>query len=102
MSDLWRLKNAVSRLKPKRWTLVFVNYLDAASKTVDQLKIDLMVMNVVRDRSALGQPNMRCDEFASETARNQVTIHHPGTAGDPVVWSSAFSRQFLDTVTIPN
>lgn len=102
MPDLRRLKSAVAWLKPERRALVFVNNLNAAAKAVDQLKIYLVVMNVIRNWTTLIQSNMRRDQLAAEPTRNQIAIHHPGASGDPPIRSSAFSRQMFYAVTTQN
>src|SRR4029079_12840155 len=50
MPDLRRLKNTVTRLEPKRLAMALINDTNSPAKTVDQLKIDLMIMDVARNR----------------------------------------------------
>jgi hypothetical protein len=45
-----RLQNTISGFQDERRPLVFVNYFYPASIAVDHLKIDIMVVHVVRHR----------------------------------------------------
>jgi hypothetical protein len=70
MPDLGRLKHAVAGLKPKRFTLAFVDDTYSSTQTIDQLEDDLMVVNVIGNSPALKKTDVRSDQISAKPVRN--------------------------------
>lgn len=69
VSNLGRLKNAISGFEPKGRTLAFVNNPDTARDAKDHLKPDVVVVNMIGDWTAFGQSNPRSDYISAKAIR---------------------------------
>ncbi len=79
------LQYAIAGFQYERRTLIFVHYPYPASVTVNHLKIDSMVMHVVRHRTTVRNADVRRNESATAAIGNQVTVLHAGPPGPPFV-----------------
>src|SRR5258708_30230321 len=78
------VKHGSACFKPKGRSLVLINDSDTPFFTVDHLKIDLVIVNVIGNFPTLGQPNVRSNDLTSKPVGYQVAILHPGPADYPV------------------
>jgi hypothetical protein len=93
VANVGRLQDAVPGFHDKRWTLVFVHDFDPAAVAVNHLKTDVMMMDIVRYRSALWNADVRRDQVAAKATGNQVTVLHTGTPRSPL--AVRLVRRFL-------
>ena len=78
------LQYTIPCLQDKRGTLLFVNHSYPASVAVDHLKLDIMVVHIVRHRPTVRYSDVRGNESATAATRDQVTVLHAGPPGLPV------------------
>jgi hypothetical protein len=58
MANFRRLHHTIPRLEPKRFSLILVNHSYPSFQAVDRLKVELVIMHIVRNNAAGGQSNM--------------------------------------------
>ena len=85
VADAGRLQHAVPGLHHERWTLVLVDQPHPAADAIDRLEADPVVMDVVGDRTAGRDRDVRRHEAPSLALREQVAVPHAGPPGVPVV-----------------
>src|SRR5579862_2806589 len=83
MPDPRWLQYAIARLHHERRPLVLVNDAYPAPPTEDHLETDIVEMDIVRDRAAIRDHDMRGDEPAAEPPGDEVAVEHASAAGAP-------------------
>jgi len=83
VADLWWLDHAIAGVQAERVSLIFVDQIDPAAITEDQLKTDGVVVHHVGHRAAVGDADVRRDDRTAQAVGDQVAILHAGTADDP-------------------
>jgi len=78
VADLRRLQHAIAGLEQEGLPLVLIDEARPALAAIDHLEADLVEMDIVGDRPAVGDADMRGDEAPAEAARDQIAILHAG------------------------
>ena len=79
MTNGWWLNDAVTCMKNKRFSLIFIDNFDPSGTAEDELKKYFMKMYVVGDWTTLGNTNQRCNDRATLTAGNKIAVQHSCT-----------------------
>ena len=80
MPDAWRLQRAVAHAKDERLALVFVDDAHPAVRAVDHLERHVVEVDVVGDRPAGGDLDVRRDEPPPLPVGEQVAVTHSSAA----------------------
>jgi len=76
MADVRWLQDGVPSFQPERRTLILIDHVHPSPVAEDHLKSNVVMMDVVRYRSAVGDGDVRGDEPATQTVGDEVAIHH--------------------------
>ena len=79
------LQHAISCLQDDRGSLIFVHHFHPAFVAIDHLKFDVVMMDVVRNRTSLRDADMRSDHATAETIRYQIAVLHARAPRDPLI-----------------
>jgi hypothetical protein len=85
MTDAWWLRHTVSGGQHEGNSLILVDDSHRATSTKDQLKGDLMEVDIVRNRSATGDADVGGDDSTSLAIRYEISVVHAGSTGVPGV-----------------
>ncbi len=79
------LQYAVACLHNERFALIFVDDFHPTAIAVDHLKLHVVMVNVVRHRTAFRYSNMRRNETAIQSAWDQIAVEHARTTCNPPI-----------------
>ena len=84
MSNMRRLQYTVACLHYKFGTLIFIDNTNPAFVAIDQLENYVMMVNIVSNRTTLGNTDVRSYVSATPTIGNQIPVLHSRASDDPV------------------
>ena len=83
VANMWRLQHAISGFHDEWGALVFVNQPDPAFVAINHLEENVVMVNVIRHRAAIGYAYVRCDITATQSSRNKIAVLHAGSTRTP-------------------
>ena len=83
VADFRRLEHTIARLKAKRVALIFIDKVNPAAITKDQLKPHGMIMHHIRNRPTIRDADMAGNNRPPQPVRDQVPVMHASTPNYP-------------------